>query len=371
MLEGWEAFLSSIWKMETIKKPAKKARTKLEVPMEAAISWKKEQWNNARLKNLKREIVNPRRFQKIHVSIVKAHESSQTKDHEDHKRKQRHNSMTQHNWVHKFSCASSGKNSGCKSGSGQGMEDAWDDSSLEVWENPKQERGFIWKHTETKKARFATLTVICHLKKFAVGKLSKSSRAPTWHCKRRLWGLCSLYWTRLVCVSNDCRKVMDVIARVPDCGGQTARAVSAYAQVKIEDAPNDTNGQNHGPTSKIQWFLLNEICMDIHLLVFCGKDNSMKFWWDLTGEQYRIGNVRSSTRNKDYSCRYTWTTTKWLEESRIWFPCGRSRWKKLILSNKLHFLIIYIWDAFSVNASRMKQSENNARRCSSHVFLLE
>ena len=32
-------------------------------------------------------------------------------------------------------------------------------------------------------------------------------------------------------------KVMDVIARLPDCEGQAADAVSAYTQVKLEDAP--------------------------------------------------------------------------------------------------------------------------------------
>ena len=32
-------------------------------------------------------------------------------------------------------------------------------------------------------------------------------------------------------------KVMDVIARLPDCDGQAAHAESAYTQVKMEDAP--------------------------------------------------------------------------------------------------------------------------------------
>ena len=57
-------------------------------------------------------------------------------------------------------------------------------------------------------------------------------------------------------------KVLDVIARLPDCDGPAADAVSAYTQVKLEDAPrllkfqhhnvqifgygfHDTNGQNH------------------------------------------------------------------------------------------------------------------------------
>ena len=32
-------------------------------------------------------------------------------------------------------------------------------------------------------------------------------------------------------------KVMDDLARLPECAGQAADAVSAYTQVKVEDAP--------------------------------------------------------------------------------------------------------------------------------------
>ena len=32
-------------------------------------------------------------------------------------------------------------------------------------------------------------------------------------------------------------KVMDIISRLPGCAGQAADAVSAYTQVKVEDAP--------------------------------------------------------------------------------------------------------------------------------------
>ena len=64
-------------------------------------------------------------------------------------------------------------------------------------------------------------------------------------------------------------KVMDVIARLLDCDGQAADAMSACAQVKMEDAPKlpkfrsqkvqtcgyafqDTYGRNHGPVWKTQ-----------------------------------------------------------------------------------------------------------------------
>ena len=75
--------------------------------------------------------------------------------------------------------------------------------------------------------------------------------------------------------------IMDIMSRLPGCAGQAADAVSAYTQVKMEDAskllkkfPNrnvqtfgfvyhDTNGQNHGPVWKTQSFLLSGICMVI------------------------------------------------------------------------------------------------------------
>ena len=45
-------------------------------------------------------------------------------------------------------------------------------------------------------------------------------------------GAHAIYWTGLVCVPNDCcKKIMDVIARLPDCEGQAADVESAYTHV--------------------------------------------------------------------------------------------------------------------------------------------
>ena len=68
---------------------------------------------------------------------------------------------------------------------------------------------------------------------------------------------------------------------------------------------------------------------------------------------------------------YTWTTSKWLEESRKRLTCGRNWWNMWILTNPHHFLTMYTWDVLSVNANQMKQLSNNIRRCLNHVFLLE
>ena len=88
-------------------------------------------------------------------------------------------------------------------------------------------------------------------------------------------------------------KVMDIISRLPGCAGQAADAVSAYTQVKMEDAPNcqkfqnrnvqtfgfvyhDTNGLNHGPVLKSQSFLSSGICTVIARQDCYGKGNLRK-----------------------------------------------------------------------------------------------
>ena len=85
-------------------------------------------------------------------------------------------------------------------------------------------------------------------------------------------------------------KIMDIISRLPGCDGQAADAVSAYTQVKMEEAHkllkiqnqsvqtfgfvyHDTNGQNHGPVWKTQSFLLKGICTVILWQDYYGKGN--------------------------------------------------------------------------------------------------
>ena len=91
-------------------------------------------------------------------------------------------------------------------------------------------------------------------------------------------------------------KVVDGVARLSACAGQ-ADAVSAYTQVKMEDASALLNspsrnvqilghvyhglcGPNLGPALKTRQFLSNKICMHTHLPDYCGKDHLKKFTWD-------------------------------------------------------------------------------------------
>ena len=91
-------------------------------------------------------------------------------------------------------------------------------------------------------------------------------------------------------------KVMDIIFRLPGCDGQAADAVSAYTQVKMEDARNsevfhDTDGQNHGQKLRTQWFRSNEYCTDILLQDYCGRKK---------GREHFIGTGMGKVSNWEY-----------------------------------------------------------------------
>ena len=87
-------------------------------------------------------------------------------------------------------------------------------------------------------------------------------------------------------------KIVDIISRLLGCDGQAADAVSSFTQLKMEDdhkllkipksecpfVYHDTHGQNHGPVSKIQLFLLNGICTVTFWQDCYGKGNSRKFY---------------------------------------------------------------------------------------------
>ena len=62
---------------------------------------------------------------------------------------------------------------------------------------------------------------------------------------------------------------------------------------------------------------------------------------------------------------------KWLERSRVWFPCGRNSWK--LWSWRTNFISwpLCIWDVLGANANRLTSLLENIQRCLNHVFLLD
>ena len=93
--------------------------------------------------------------------------------------------------------------------------------------------------TKGAKVHFASMMDICHLKNSELEtkapKIQRSSCTPRWYCKRRFR---VLGFTEQGSSASQmtATKIMDIISRLPGCARQAADAVSAYTQVRMEDA---------------------------------------------------------------------------------------------------------------------------------------
>ena len=100
---------------------------------------------------------------------------------------------------------------------------------------------FLEAQKEEKKVHFATLIDICHLKhaelepKYQKYKGRVVLRGDIVKDDSGAYAVFTEHGSSASQVTA--AKVMDVIARRPDCDGQAADAKSAYTQVKLEDAP--------------------------------------------------------------------------------------------------------------------------------------
>ena len=225
---------------------------------------------------------------------------------------------------------------------------------------------------------------ICHLKKRGVRtritEVLRQSRAPWWRCKRRLWSPCSFYWTGLVCVpnwllQNHGRCLQDYQIATDT----TADAVSAYTQVKLEDARrslripktvqtygyvfHDTNGRNHGQTLMIQWYFSNEICMDTHSQDCCGKHSAKKFCRNLDWKNVPNSECLFVHRRQGLFLSVYVDDIKMTGKKQNMAPM----WKKLM---KLVDLGTYIWDALNVTAKRTKPLLTNTECWSSRTHII-
>ena len=101
-------------------------------------------------------------------------------------------------------------------------------------------------------------------------------------------------------------KAMEIISRLPGCARQGADAVSAYTQVKMEDAPTLLKiPKSECPDVWIR--ILSEICVVIFWQDYYVEGNSRKFFWNLVGRRFQIVNVSLNIVKKDYSYPCMWT----------------------------------------------------------------
>ena len=149
-------------------------------------------------------------------------------------------------------------------------------------------------------------------------------------------------------------KVMDIISRLPGCAGQAADAVSAYTQVKMEDAPKllkipKSECSDIGirlPKHKWpkSWSSMEDPVVPLernlygHPLAGYGKGNLRKSYCSTVGKRFPIGNVSLYTVKKDYSYLCMWMTSNWLERNKNIDPMWKVLNKQVDLGEPTSFL---------------------------------
>ena len=228
------------------KETTKHARRKLEVPMDAAMPCKKGTKKLSIFQETEAKSCESYKIPKTnHACIVEAHESTRQRlesllpnDHEDHIAGKRYHLMSHYNLVHRFiPLPQAMKIADAKAV----VDKEWEKlETIAAWQLDKvksKKEGILESQRNKKKIHFATLTDICHLK--------NAELEPNFQtCKDRvllrddIWKDDSGAYAVLTDQGSSASqmtaaKVMDVIARLPDCDGQAAHAVSAFTQVKL------------------------------------------------------------------------------------------------------------------------------------------
>ena len=250
-------------------------------------------------------------------STRKCLERTLAKDHEDHVAGKVYNSISHFNLVHKFiPMRQAMKITDVKAA----VDKEWKKretilSKQEVI--PEAQR-------DKKKVHCATLMDICHLK---TAELEPKFQNYKGRVVKDVSGAYAVFTEQGKSASQmTAAKVMDVIARRPDCDGQAADAVSAYTEVKMEDAPKllripkitvsrrvDTSSTTqvakimvkHQRSRGVSWKNLVWTPTCLSRVV---KDSLRRFQWALDGKNCRIGDVCLFIGNKDYAYRYLWIT---------------------------------------------------------------
>ena len=176
------------------------------------------------------------------------------------------------------------------------------------------------------------------------GKAAKRQRSrctPRWYCKRRFWFLCSIHWTRIISISNDSSKSHGIISRLPGCDGQAADAVSAYNQVKMEDAHKLLKiPKSECPDIWIRpprhkwpklWSSMEDPVVPLERNLY-GHPLAGLLWerqiekillergWEKIPN---LGMSLCTSWKKDYSYLCMWMTWNWLERNKILIRCGK------------------------------------------------
>ena len=205
-----------------------------------------------------------------------------------------------------------GNDTRCESSSGQIMVKTRGNTSMAADESQKQKKVIDEARTKGAKVHFASLMDICHLKNAeleAKHQKYKGRVVLRGDIVKDDSGACAVFTEQGSSASQiTAAKVMDVISRLPGCAGQAADAVSAYTQVKMDDAPTLLkNPKSECPDIWIRlprhkwpksWSSIEDPVVPLErnlhghpLAGYNGIGNSRKFYGNTVGKKFQIGNA--------------------------------------------------------------------------------
>ena len=192
------------------------------------------------------------------------------------------------------------ENSRCKGSSGKIMGKTWK-SQHGSWRKVRNRNEVIAEaRNEGRIMLWASLMDLCHLNSELepqFRKYKRSGRSPRWYCESWFRIVCSIYWTRIITITNDGSKSNGYYIqttrmrrtssrrRIGEHPGQNGRCTDAAENSEIcMDTSTTTKMAKimHGPVWKTRSFVLNEICTVILWQDCYGKRNSRKFYGNNT-----------------------------------------------------------------------------------------
>ena len=370
---------------EESKEIIKSARKKLEISMEPAMPCeRKAHLDGTRKRKLLR---NPNASQKVpkteYGCIVGSHEStrpraelSQPKHHEYHILGKVFTSLTHCNLVHRFiPIPQAKKNPDAKAA----VDKEWKKlETIPAWQLYKlrsKKEDILEAQRDKKKVHFASLMDICHLKnaelepQFQQFQQYKGRAVLRGDIVNDDSGSYAVFTEQGSSASQmSAAQRMDVIARLPDCDGQAADAVSAYTQVKLEDAPKLLRipksecpdvwlriPRQKWPTS---WANIEDPVVLLERNLY-GHPSADLLW------ERQFGEVLFGLRwEKAPNCECLFVNRKQGLFLSVHVDDIKMVGKKQNMSP--------MWKNFmKVNANQMKATLNSTQRCLNHVLLLE
>ena len=183
-------------------------------------------------------------------------------------------------------------------------------------------------------------------------------------------------------------QVMDITSRLSGCAGQAADAVSAFSQVKMEDAHKLLKvPKSECPDFWIRlpqckwpksWSTVEDPVVPLERNLY-GHPLAGLLWerqfekillkhgWKM----FPIGNDCSHTVKQGYSYLCMWMTSNWLERNKTLILYGKVLNKKLIWENQQHLSwFMYTWDALKVNVKETTILLTITEPCLNHEYPL-